>query len=80
VSDSVTGLPIAGVNVKTGNVATANGSVSTTTNSAGQYILQGIIPNKGHSYFYSVTNYTSGRINISLPAGINTLNEQLTHK
>ena len=79
VTDNATGLPLVGASVKTGKASAATGAVSTTTNSAGQYTLTGIYPNKQHYYYFSATNYKQLSIYVSYPVGTYTLNEKLIH-
>jgi len=80
VSDKTTGAPIAGALVKTGNVATKNGSTQSTTNSAGQYLLTNIIPGRQHSYYFSAKSYTTVHDVVTFGAGTFPLNQPLTKR
>ena len=80
VTDKTTGKPIVGAQVRSGKNAGYNGgSITTTTNSQGIYTLVGMSPNRSHYDYYSATNYTTTTVTKSYPAGINILNEILTH-
>jgi Bacterial Ig domain/Fibronectin type III domain len=80
VSNSTTGNPIAGAYVHTGVHGTKTGAASAYTNSAGQYVLNGITANNAHSYYFSASSYRSKSFSLTFPPGINTYNVSLVPK
>jgi hypothetical protein len=77
ISSSSTNTPLANALVFTGDLATTHGSVSSTTNSSGQYLLSGIKPTSQHNYYYSASGYLKQSIYVGYPAGINIKNVTL---
>jgi chitodextrinase len=67
-----TGTPISNAYVHTGTVATAHGMAFAYTNTSGQYVLTGLIPNKQHYYSFSSSNYLTDAFYLTLRAGTRT--------
>jgi chitodextrinase len=78
VRDASTKKPMAGVFVHSGNAGTANGQAQSTTNSAGEYLLSKIIPNKKHNYYYTAPKYTAIHLLKSYAPGKYQINEVLS--
>lgn len=78
VTSSTTHLPISGAHVYTSRYATANGPLSTYTNSSGQYVLYGLTTAYKHSYYYAASGYRTQSYYLQFPAGLVTKNVSLS--